>query len=407
MMQGRKRRFSPAILFVISILSGERNLQLCVAFVTRLATKAPSVCTSTRNYIGISGLSRHRHIPKTFGCHDSTQRAVILGEKEVEYSHERQQRGKKKLVISSLLSLVTSFYSPFILRASADSPHSGPPATTSVEFDTTSTHTHSTHSTLSEKKKNPKNVAITLASGAILVYANNIIKKRSKDSSDTIEAKKRQFERIVGDEQDAIDIIQKAENDDVDEELLENDRIQVQMKGSSDNCKNDDDNEELNNDDALAEKQKEVEKRKAEIKAAVVAKTIAEATERAKKQSQVKKFEMLQKDEETNRALEQEKIVEGKVGSSIDDNSKQEGNILRKSDSKTNEESVHKPIVDEKIIATNSILNENTKTSVPAKPPDLEEQAFNMLVDLGMVEISRDPDSDDYDHSDDNEIVTS
>jgi outer membrane biosynthesis protein TonB len=36
---------------------------------------------------------------------------------------------------------------------------------------------------------------------------------------------------------------------------------------------------------------------------------------------------------------------------------------------------------------------------------DLEDKAFNILVDLGMVDETPDPDSPDYDHSNDDEFV--
>ena len=35
---------------------------------------------------------------------------------------------------------------------------------------------------------------------------------------------------------------------------------------------------------------------------------------------------------------------------------------------------------------------------------DVEERAFNILIDLGIINASNDPDSPDYDHSDDNEF---
>jgi hypothetical protein len=58
---------------------------------------------------------------------------------------------------------------------------------------------------------------------------------------------------------------------------------------------------------------------------------------------------------------------------------------------------------------------EETSVSAPAPAPvaeekdfdsmDLEDKAFNILVDLGMVDKTPDPDSPDYDHSKDDEFV--
>jgi len=55
---------------------------------------------------------------------------------------------------------------------------------------------------------------------------------------------------------------------------------------------------------------------------------------------------------------------------------------------------------------------EETSVSAPAPVAeekdfdsmDLEDKAFNILVDLGMVDKTPDPDSPDYDHSTDDEI---
>jgi len=58
---------------------------------------------------------------------------------------------------------------------------------------------------------------------------------------------------------------------------------------------------------------------------------------------------------------------------------------------------------------------EETSVSAPTTAPvaeekdfdsmDLEDKAFNILVDLGMVDKTPDPDSPDYDHSKDDEFV--
>ena len=58
---------------------------------------------------------------------------------------------------------------------------------------------------------------------------------------------------------------------------------------------------------------------------------------------------------------------------------------------------------------------EETSVSAPTPSPvaeekdfdsmDLEDKAFNILVDLGMVDKTPDPDSPDYDHSNDDEFV--
>ena len=76
--------------------------------------------------------------------------------------------------------------------------------------------------------------------------------------------------------------------------------------------------------------------------------------------------------------------------------------VEAESESEAEPEEVEAPVVAE-------------ETPAPAPAPaaekkdydsmDLEDKAFNILVDLGMVDETPDPDSPDYDHSNDDEFV--
>ena len=73
------------------------------------------------------------------------------------------------------------------------------------------------------------------------------------------------------------------------------------------------------------------------------------------------------------------------------------------------------PVVEAEPEEVEAPVAEETPAPVPTPAPvaekkdydsmDLEDKAFNILVDLGMVDETPDPDSPDYDHSNDDEFV--
>eukprot|EP00551_Chaetoceros_affinis_P006210 CAMPEP_0203676382 /NCGR_PEP_ID=MMETSP0090-20130426/24333_1 /ASSEMBLY_ACC=CAM_ASM_001088 /TAXON_ID=426623 /ORGANISM="Chaetoceros affinis, Strain CCMP159" /LENGTH=308 /DNA_ID=CAMNT_0050542909 /DNA_START=446 /DNA_END=1372 /DNA_ORIENTATION=+ len=209
--------------------------------------------------------------------------------------------------------------------------------------------------------------------------------------------------------------------------------------------------------------QKKIEENRAKVKAAAVSKTIAEATRRAKevaKNNADKVRTPVEKKEERREMLEiksievEKKISEPEKKTEVEDR-KGETNV---GDLENGEESTEKPLLvnSEDVTATDIKIKvtpegngaeENTEvkdkmteavarvelengtngdsstaatkgvkdtakikvasegSSRTIASEDLGERAFNILLDLGMVERSRDPDDSNYDHSDDNEYV--
>ncbi len=448
-----------------------------------------SVCRSSSEQIFVAAFQTKYHQRFTIHKDAELRMKYKYSSSDEDYRNDRNQifqkirmeNKKKKLAIASFISFFAS--RSFI-----------PPATATVEKTVKEDVTTVTTQASPNKFKLGSKFSVAMA-GTSAIIVGGAVMKRGKSANvekDTIDEKKKEFESIIG--------IQTPVS--IDDEVEINEEISTNVKTEEPYEQNEsDDNAEPSlpdveeMDQEVIEKaiteEEEIEEKKAKIKAAAVAKTIAEATERAKKEAKRKSDEVkLQKTEinveepdevtsqktminikeQFNLSEEKPKEVqnfseEGKKTEVEDDMNKavsvdelqnedggiidlekgeenldknlplsdfnspavtdemeqltSEGNEAGKSDTdveilkdtivkeidlEEGETSEEKNLLsDSKDIITSE--NDDKMVSLEEESKDLGEKAFNILLDLGMIERSRDPDDINYDHSDDNEYV--
>lgn len=380
-------------LFILMLLCNHiLNTNLALAFVV-VAPSHTSI-RRTGSTSGITSLSQitianhHLSGAKCTSCFMKKSKVIDV------------KRKKRKIICSSLFSLFTSFCSPFIFSASAQAKIVTPATQPSNQIPAKKAETKG--SAIGSNR-----LIVKCGTVAILVVgvANSQRRGKTKNllNDNSVEEKKIQFDKILG----------KTSNTTSDE-----------TKGRASEALESVSKEDppLPNPDDAAVKSREVklrqdiENKRTQIKAAAVAKTIAEATERARKESEAKKQAMLLRKAEEDTLSKPEKVDQNMV--TVEDSSMQSGGVSQDIIDNFEKESQEKSNIDEGKNAEKSeveVIENAAKTKVVTQSPSgtidsnqvsLEEQAFNMLVNLGMIELSRDPDSDDYDHSDDNEIAT-
>lgn len=234
-------------------------------------------------------------------------------------------------------------------------------------------------------------VAAAAATGAIVV--GGLVLRRKKDK-ETQDEKKRKFDEIIG--------VQKNDNTSkvlkkFDRKTMKtnvkiepsNSKSEVPKKGNGDHTFK----PPLSPAKSKTAAKLELEEIKASMKAKSVARTIAEATERSKLEREV------QDEKEGRKASIKAKAIE-KVLS--------EAKRQRESKSINQELQVDIPPLPSRGMIESSDRFDKSQEKVYYSvegSENLEEYAFQILLDLGLVELSRDPDSNDYDHTDDNDVA--
>ena len=258
----------------------------------------------------------------------------------------------------------------------------------------------------------PKLVASSGA-GAIIVGGIMLQTRNDKEDKETVDDKKKQFEQFISIQNDVAS----------DSDLLPT----IVMEKNVDTQKSNDDKEKQTKEDASIHDDTSDEL-KTSMMASEVAKTISEATMRAKAEEEEKarleqEAAMRAKEEEKAR-LEQEAAMRAKEEKARREQeaamrAKEEEKARREQEAaeqaKAEEEKARLELAtleqeateqtqDEDIDQVDSVTLEKQYYSVHDFQT-LEEYAYNIILDLGLIEISKDPDSEDYDHSDDNEIA--
>ena len=287
---------------------------------------------------------------------------LTLNQDTDEYNMPKK-RQKRKIIIATIISFITSrgFTPSAIAKVQQQQI---PDIVTPVEI------------RIGDVRSRKPSVGIKVVSGAI-VLGGYALTQGNKDN-DSKDENKKQFKKIMATEDGRKDaeskniIINELKADDEhgsrSEEIEKNDSAQQPL------------------DEEVTEKvevEKEIEMKKTDAQASAVAKTIAEATERAKKAEEKAK-------EEAGAKVKQE--VEIKARQVAEAKAKQEA------EAKAKEEAEVKAKEEAEVKA---------RQEAEAKAMSLEESAFYMLLDLGMIEISPDPDCPTYDNSFDNEFVVS
>lgn len=234
-----------------------------------------------------------------------------------------------------------------------------------------------------EIEKGPNfSVAVKGVTGAALVGGIVLQQNKGKKDTATADDKKKQFEEIIG--------VQFKPTEAEDEKITKSYEV-LSVKAEPE--------EEVLDEEETLEAELEDEKTKA--KAAAVTKAISEATEKAK-QAKTVESEQEKIDEslplKNYEDFELEKIEIEKEDKGFDEVIEEEANEVI--------EEITDDVVDDEVELLTEAEEKQMTLEMISKIEDPSERAFQILLNLGMITISRDPDSSDYDHSDDDEFTT-
>ncbi len=228
------------------------------------------------------------------------------------------------------------------------------------------------------------------AAGAIVV--GGLVLKRKKDK-ETQDEKKRKFDEIIGVQKSdkTSKVLKKFDRKTVktDVNIDPSSKSEVPKKGNGDHTFK----PPLSPAKSKTAAKQELEEIKASMKAKSVARTITEAT----------KLSKLEK-EAQNEKDERQASIKAKAIEKVLSEAKRQRESINKI---INQEIDNQPLPSRGIIESSDRFDKSQEKVYYSieRSENLEEYAFKILLDLGLVELSRDPESNDYDHTDDNDIA--